>query len=155
MECEFGKRTKAFKDNIKFLIDEEDYEKIVKDESFCKTSNGGYVYNAKKKKLLHRLIMNVEDRWTLVDHINGNPLDNRKCNLRICNQQQNSFNKSKYKNNKTGFKGVCFDKSRNKFKAQIMLNGKSIHLGRFEKSEDAYKAYCEACVKYHQEFHHT
>ena len=151
MECEFGKRSKAFKDGLKFLIDEDDYEKFVKDESFCLLQSG-YVSNG-KHKYLHRLIMNPPDNMC-VDHINGNKIDNRKSNLRICTNQQNQMNRGKKKNNKSGFKGVWFDKSKNKYRTQISVDGKKKHLGLFEKSEDAYKAYCEACVKYHQEYHH-
>ena len=149
-ECEFGKRSKAYREGLKFIIDEEDYDKFVKGESFY--SNKGYARSG-KDKFLHRLIMNAPDGMD-VDHINGNPLDNRKCNLRICTHAQNSFNKGKYKNNTSGFKGVNWNNNNKKYQSRIMLNGKSISLGYFEKAEDAYKAYCGACVKYHQEFHH-
>ena len=150
MECEFGKRSKAFKDGLKFLIDEDDYEKFVKDKSFH-LSHCGYVCGRKCK--LHRLIMDAPNGM-VVDHINGDPLDNRKCNLRICTQQQNSMNKVKSKSNTTGFKGVHFYKPTGKFVSRIKVDGKNLYLGCFEKAEDAYKAYCDACVKYHQEFHH-
>jgi hypothetical protein len=152
MECDFGKRTKAFKDGIKFIIDPDDYDKFVKDESFRKLSTG-HVRNS-KNKYLHRLIMDAPDDMC-VDHINGNPLDNRKENLRICTHQQNMMNQGKQKNNSTGFKGICFNKRDNKYQAQIMIDGKIKHLGLFDDKLDAYKAYCEACVKYHGEYHHT
>ena len=150
MECSFSKRTKAFRDGLKFLIDPEDFEKI-KDESFCLTLKG-YVYSG-KHKLLHRILMNAPD-GTDVDHIDGNPLNNRKCNLRICTHQQNLMNVAKKKNNTSGFKGVYFNKQLQKFRAQINIDGKRKHLGYFEKAEDAYKVYCEACAKHHGEFHH-
>ena len=149
-ECDFSKRTKAFRDGLKFLIDVDDYEKFVKGESF--NSYKGYVRNASGKRI-HRLIMNAPDGMD-VDHINGDPLDNRKSNLRICSRSQNQMNKGKPKNNTTGFKGVHFYKPSGKFISNIRVDGKNVYLGSFEKSEDAYKAYCEACVKYHQEFHH-
>jgi hypothetical protein len=151
MNCEFGKRSKAFKDNIKFIVDPDDYEKFVKNNSFH--LDKGYVTNG-KKKYLHRLIMNAPDDM-VVDHINGDKLDNRKENLRICTNQQNQMNRGKTKNNKTGFKGVCFNKRDNKYQANIKVDGKKKHLGLFEKSEDAYKAYCDACVRYHGEFSNT
>ena len=149
-ECEFGKKSKAYKEGLKFIIDEEDYDKFVKGESFY--SNKGYARSG-KDKFLHRLIMNAPDGMD-VDHINGNPLDNRKSNLRICSRSQNQMNKGKYKNNTTGFKGVHFYKPTGKFVSRIKVDGKNLYLGCFEKAEDAYKAYCDACVKYHQEFHH-
>ena len=150
-ECDFSKRTKAFREGLKFIIDEDDYDKFVKGNSFS-LEKKGYVRNASGKKI-HRLIMNCPDDKQ-VDHINGDPLDNRKSNLRICSNQQNSFNKGKHKNNTSGFKGVNWNNNNKKYQSRIMLNGKSISLGYFEKAEDAYKAYCGACVKYHQEFHH-
>jgi len=150
-ECEFGKRTKAFKEGLKFLIDVDDYEKFVKGESFH-LIKPGYVVNG-KHKYLHRLITNAPDGMD-VDHINGNKLDNRKSNLRICSRAQNQMNRGKTKNNKSGFKGVFFNKPTGKFMSKIMIDGKNVHLGSFEKAEDAYKAYCDACVKYHKEFHH-
>ena len=148
MDCSFGKRSKAFRDGLKFLIDPDDYEKI-KDESFCLNSCG-YVRSG-KHKYLHRIIMNVPDSMQ-VDHINGNKLDNRKCNLRICTNQENCMNVGKKKNNSSGFKGVCFNKQHQKFQANISIDSKLKHLGLFEKAEDAYKVYCEAAIKHHGAF---
>ena len=59
-----------------------------------------------------------------VDHINRNPLDNRRSNLRICTQQDNAKNKSKYKNNNSGFKGVYFLKTYYYWVAEIRYNNK-------------------------------
>ena len=148
MEINFGKRSKAYKDGIKFIIDPEDFEKI-KDKSFF-LHTGGYVASS-KKQYLHRILMNPPDD-KMVDHINGNKLDNRKSNLRVCSNQENQMNTRKQKNNKSGFKGVYFDKQRNKFKAQIMIDGKNKNLGLFENPEDAYKKYCEFAKKFHGDF---
>ena len=150
MDCSFGKRSKAFRDGLKFLIDPDDYEKI-KDESFCLTLKG-YVYSG-KHKLLHRILMEAPDGMD-VDHINGDKLDNQKSNLRICTHQENMMNQGKQKNNTSGFKGVSFDKQRQKFKAHINIYGKKKHLGYFEKAEDAHEAYKKGCVKYHGDFAH-
>ena len=88
----------------------------------------------------------------VVDHINMNPLDNRKCNLRICTMQQNNFNKKEQTNNTSGRVGVTWDKQTNKWRAQIQVNGKSIKLGRFKNKEDAIKARLQAEMKYYKEF---
>jgi hypothetical protein len=77
-----------------------------------------------------------------IDHINGIRDDNRICNLRSVTHQQNHFNMTKAK-------GFYWVKSRNKWESKIMLNGKSIHLGLFEKEEDARTAYLEAKKQYH------
>ena len=151
MDYSFSKRSKAFKDGLKFLIDAEDFEKFVKDESFYLLNNG-YVYSG-KHKLLHRILMNAPDGM-FVDHINGNKLDNRKTNLRICTQQENNMNRGKNKNNTSGFKGVTFHKQTQKLQALIRIDGKYKFLGLFEKAEDAYEAYKKAAVKLHGDFAH-
>jgi len=148
MECDFGKRTRAFKEGIKFIIDPEDYEKI-KDKSFC-LNNKGYARTS-KSEYIHRIIMNCpEDK--VVDHIDGNPLNNRRSNLRICTHQENIMNQKKHKRNTSGYKGVSFVKSRNKFQAKIMSNGKRIHLGLFDDPQKAYEKYCSEARKLHGEF---
>jgi hypothetical protein len=78
-----------------------------------------------------------------IDHINGVRDDNRICNLRSVTNQQNHFNR------KTA-KGYHWVKSKNKWRAQITVNYKKIHLGLFEKEEDALATYLEAKEKYHK-----
>ena len=108
----------------------------------------------KDKKYLHRFIMNAPIGME-VDHINGNPLDNRKENLRICMRSQNSRNVRMHKDNKTGWKGVYCDKRKiiNKWSSRILVNGKSISLGYYHCPTAAHFAYCRAAVKYHEDFH--
>ena len=83
-----------------------------------------------------------------VDHINGNPLDNRKSNLRIVSHQQNCFNRKISRNNSTGYKGVSLYRPNGKYKAFIKVNYKQIHLGYFTTPEDAADAYNEAALEY-------
>lgn len=78
-----------------------------------------------------------------IDHINGDRSDNRIENLRSVTHQQNNFNK-------LNVKGYCYDKTRNKFLATIKINGVNKNLGRFDKEEDARKAYLKAKEKYHK-----
>ena len=85
-----------------------------------------------------------------LDHINGNGLDNRLCNLREVTQQQNIHNHRKPpKHNTSGFLGVSYYKAGNKFSAHINLDGKKIHLGYFDEPEIAHQAYLNAKRKLH------
>jgi hypothetical protein len=157
MECEFGELTAARRKGIKFIIDIADYENFIKNYSFCLNTDGYVVYSSRKDglhgKRLHRVIMGEPDDRE-VDHINVNPLDNRRENLRVCTNQQNLFNKNKYSNNTSGFKGVSFHKNAQKFVASISIDGKLKHLGYFATAAAAHEEYKIAAVKYHGEFAH-
>ena len=87
-----------------------------------------------------------------VDHINMNPLDNRRENLRVATHKQNTFNTNKHSNNKSGFKGVSFDKNAQKFRAKINIDGKRKHLGYFATAVAAYECYKRAAIQHHGEF---
>lgn len=133
-----------------FIFDKEDYKKIKnKGISIKKDINTDYVYVYSKNKVvsLHKIIMN-SSKGDLIDHINGNGLDNRKENLRICTKQQNAFNHKKFKTNTSGYTGVVWDKNRNKWVAQITFNGKNISLGRSDEKDSAIKKRLQAELKY-------
>ena len=106
----------------------------------------GYVINSKMERL-HRIIMNCP-KDKVIDHINHNPLDNRKSNLRICTQMENSYNMPLPINNKSGCRGVGYDKSCKLWKAKIQYNRKLKYLGGFKTKEEAIKARKEAEQKY-------
>jgi hypothetical protein len=72
-----------------------------------------------------------------IDHIDKNPRNNQKENLRICTHKENCKNGKISTNNTSGFTGVTFDKSRNKYQAQLSIEGKMILLGRFDDLESA------------------
>lgn len=97
---------------------------------------------------MHRFIVDAKKGET-VDHINRDTSDNRRCNLRIITQQENSYNFSNYKTNTSGVQGVTWKKNNNKWCAQIQANKKKIHLGLFDDLEDAKNAYNDAKIKYH------
>lgn len=87
-----------------------------------------------------------------IDHINGNPGDNRLVNLRIATHQENLRNVRKSPNNISGVKGVQYDKHRGTWAPQIRVKDKTINLGRFYSLEEAKKIRREAELKYFGEF---
>jgi hypothetical protein len=137
-----------------FYFDLEDEDKILSLDCYWRIEEvGGYVTSNRhhRRFKMHDVIMNPTDGY-VVDHINGKPHDNRKNNLRICTQDKNSFNKKLYSNNKTGYKGVYFDKKSNKWMASIGVNNKSIYLGRFNTKEEAVEVRLKAEEEYFGEF---
>jgi hypothetical protein len=87
-----------------------------------------------------------------IDHIDGDRKNNFFQNLRICTNTQNNYNKAKYKNNQSGYKGIYWNTEKNKWRAQIQVDGKRKFLGHFTDKEAAYEAYKEASKSYHKEF---
>lgn len=110
------------------------------------------------KKLAHRLawaLMNGSWPKQHIDHIDHDKLNNRYSNLRQCSHNDNQHNQPKRRNNKSGFKGVCWMKSNRKWHAQICTNSKVKSLGFFTEKEDAARAYDIAALELHGEFAYT
>ena len=152
------KKIKLSKNQIA-LVDKDDYKKLNIFKWYA-IYNGNTFYalrfsqtkeNKKYGILMHREILNAK-QGVIIDHINGNPLDNRKRNLRFCTQQQNCRNKIKAsKCNIVGIKGVNlqFD---GKFVATIGIDYKAKYLGRFKTAKEAALAYRKAEIKYFKKF---
>ena len=100
---------------------------------------------------IHRLITEAP-KGMHVDHINGNPLDNRKSNLRICTHAENQRNRGANKNNTSGYKGVSWHKRNKKWACQIKHNYKKIHVGNYATPEEAARAYDAKAKEFQGEF---
>lgn len=137
------------------LVDDSDYEFLMQWK--WQYHSAGYarrdyqIDNKKYKVYMHRVIIGVEN-GLVTDHINGNKLDNRKENLRLCSQRQNSMNSHETKNSSSKFKGVSLFKRDSNWSSGITVNGKKKHLGYFLSETDAAAAYNEAAIKYFGEF---
>lgn len=131
------------KNKVIILVDNENYDYLNKFSWHI--NSWGYVYrhipkNRKSKISMHREIMGFP-KDMCIDHINHNTLDNRKQNLRVCTLSQNGANQIKRKGLSSIFKGVTWDKSKNKWMAQIMIHKKHFYLGRYKDEIEAAKAY--------------
>jgi len=146
------------------IIDDEDFEKISKHKWWANTQ-GKLIrvetdlfkdeiekWNIKRVSLA-RYLLGIKKKGFVVDHIDGNPLNNKKSNLRVCTQKNNIRNRKNInKNNKSGIRGVSWDKIRNKWVGQIMYNRKHIHLGYFEDKNNATKAVIKGRKKYFKKY---
>lgn len=102
--------------------------------------------------LLHRVIAEAKD-GDIVDHINGDPADNRRENLRLCSHAENMRNRKRHKNNNSGFANVYEDKRRpGVYVAQVVANGKKHRKYGFESPEAAHDAAVHMANVLHQSF---
>lgn len=146
--------------NVSAIVDAEDFDWLNQWTWTAFDGRRGKYYAARYKKVagvsrciyMHRLIMK-EPAGLLVDHANGNTLDNRRQNLRVCSKRQNQRNMCKPRHGKSSrFKGVTWDKNKRKWMAKIKLLGTTRTLGRFHDEKEAAIAYNVAATKYFGEF---
>lgn len=139
---------------------------LVSDEDFGALSqfrwhlhSAGYAYRAVKNAgkqtnfLMHREVAQPDPGF-VVDHINGNRLDNRRENLRVCTYAENARNNGAIKKS-SALRGVSWHAKAGKWRATIKLNGKSKHVGYFATEAEAAAAYDEAARSLHGEFART
>lgn len=141
---------------FKVLVDNEDYTKVINHKwNISKSSNKYFRVECNEpgfKVRLHRFILGLNVGDPEVDHINRNPLDNRKNNLRIVNRTAQVRNTSSRQNSISKYVGVSFDKKNKKWVAQLKINNKIVYYKRFDNELDAAKNRDKAAKKYHGEF---
>jgi hypothetical protein len=111
--------------------------------------NGRYTSRARIIWMLHNGEIKEGKQ---IDHINRDHSNDRIENLRLSTASENCCNKGKRSDNTSGFKGVSWNRDKNKWTASICVQQKQKYLGAFYTAEEAYKAYCEAASKLHGDF---
>jgi hypothetical protein len=136
------------------IVDDCDFDHLIQFKWWFLDNNyGGYAVRRGEDGIvyMHRQIMQAKP-GVEVEHRRGGGLVNTRENLRFATHQQNMMNRGTQKNNKSGHKGIRFDPERKKWQARIGLNRKTIHLGRFDRLDDAIAAHAKATLKLHGEF---
>lgn len=147
------------------LVDDKDFELVSKykwsagkhgrrDGEYCAMSHKKV--NGKYRTIrMHSLIMNPPKGF-VVDHINHDPLDNRRDNLRICTTKQNRHNSREASNSVSGYKGISRHSTENDryvyWRVRFMVNGQNKSFGVFKNLQEAIRVYNEAVRKHHGEF---
>ena len=142
------------------LVDECDFERLNRHKWQVNVRNGrprqaGRTERRNQKSrylTMHRVIMNPP-KHMIVDHINRNPLDNRRANLRLSTPQQNSWNRSCPRNSKgSKYTGVSLDRDGQKWRVRIVIDGESRFLGYYDDEKAAAMAFDKAARKHRGQF---
>lgn len=135
------------------IVDNEDYKKVSKLKWYrCKGDGRESARSTKKNAILMHSFLMEPPKGMLIDHKNGNGLDNRRYNLRICTNAENSRNARKSIKNTSGYKGVIWHKASKKWYARINFNYRRISLGYYNDVVDAARAYDAAAKELFGEF---
>lgn len=142
------------------IVDDDDYDFLMqwkwhlhggKNSWYAARSAKLPCKNKQSTILMHRIILGVGN-GEFVDHINGDKLDNRRSNLRRCNLVQNAQNRKPLIKSTSKYLGVSKDKTRDKWRAMIVVDNKKLWLGRFDSEEDAANAYNQMAKIHFKEF---
>lgn len=139
---------KGLKEVARILVDIDDYERYFKNQRL--STNRKYAKLGRKQ--IQKIIMNTDK---LVDHINLNSLDNRKCNLRVANKSKNAINCDIRVSNKSGFTGVSFDKKTQNWRVYISYDNKRVELGHYDSLKEAVEMRIKNEFLHFKEFRHN
>jgi len=146
------------------MVDDNDYDYLMQWRwcaVFCKRGKRFYAArshnsNGKKNTIsMHRQLLGITDKHTIVDHKDHNALNNSRVNLRIVSHAENMANRLPKINGSSNFLGVYKFKNKNYWSAQITKGGKQKYLGFFYNEIEAAKAYDSAALEIHGEFANT
>ena len=136
------------------IVDDEDFEELNRYKwHYCE----GYAiradYSGGKRQVIrmHRVVTSAPPNF-LVDHINGEGIDNRRSNLRLCTHGENQMNRDRPKSSTSGYSGVNYHRASGKWQCRVQSNGKRHDLGLFDNKHDAARMYNFWCVDLHGKF---
>ncbi len=127
------------------LVSDEDYASVAQFK-WCYSATGYAVRSTwpdNKLVYMHRFILGAT-KGSEVDHVNGDGLDNRRSNIRVCTRSQNMANRKA--------KGMYWDKGRNRWVVRVYVNRKVVFYGRYKGEAEASEAYIDAKKLHHKEF---
>jgi hypothetical protein len=142
------------------IIDAVQYQKCVSYKWYIQNKTNSKQASSVKTKIngeritIQDIILN-HPHGTVIDHIDGNPLNNRLSNLRICTKRQNSYNRAVSSNNTLGYKGVYFEPNKKLYRASIRVDGVLKTLKSSKDINVVIKAYDDAAIKYFGEYART
>ena len=137
------------------IVDDEDYAELSKNKWYvgsCGYATRNIKVGMRQKRIqMHHTIMPPAEGF-YVDHINGDRLDNRRCNLRLVNPRQSRMNSGLRRTSRSGYKGVTLIRKNGSWQAQIKAPDKNIYLGVYKTAEDAARAYDKAALEHFGEY---
>lgn len=137
------------------IVDDCDYDRLSRWPWHAFKGSSGHIYAARNSKpdaegrrghiFMHRVLAGTPEGMD-TDHINGNTLDNRRCNLRPATRAQNMWNRKANRGGSSSLKGVYWHKQHSKWCASIQVNKRRKHLGLFKTETEAASAYQKAAA---------
>jgi hypothetical protein len=139
------------------IVDDADYDRLNAFRWYASNGRSGHYASrcpGRNRIPMHREVMGAS-AGQVVDHKNGNTLDNRRENLRLCLVKNNAHNQKRHSNNSSGYKGVHWHSRVKKWAASIMYELQAKHLGYFKDPRDAAEAYDRAALHHFGEYAFT
>jgi hypothetical protein len=143
------------------MVDDIDYDNVMRFKWYASIDNKTFyarrnfrIPGTKKQKheSMHKFILGSDPLGRMIDHIDGDGLNNQRCNLRFATKAENCRNARPASGKYSRYKGVCFNRLEGKYVSAIMVNRRSIFLGYFDSEVSAALAYNDAAILYHGEF---
>lgn len=140
--------------SLNIIVDDEDYDRLYR-YNYIVTNGNKWIYrNVKLAKIgIANDVTQVYGKT--IDHIDHNPLNNQKFNLRVVTQSENALNRRKRSDSKSRFRGVSYIRNNaqgKRWNSRIQVGDKRLFLGTFNTQLEAAKAYNDAASKYHDKF---